>query len=363
VSDFNLADEVRRQIEQAMKKRGRVNVVVAGRSGVGKSTLINAIFQGELARTGQGRPVTQEAREYTKEGIPVAVLDTRGLEMKEYQETVRQLETVVVARAREEDAKKHLHVAWVCISEDSRRVEDGEIAVARMLSGHMPVIAVITKARSDTGFTREVADLLSFARNVIRIRAIRETDDDGHVKEPKGLVDLVDVTMEVVPEAQRNAFAAAQRVSTKAKGARAHLVVMGAATAAAAAGVTPIPFADAILIVPIQIGMLAGISAVFGLSLSQAFLSTLLSSTGGGLAATLSGRSIVSGLLKLIPGVGTVAGGAISAATAASITTLFGEAYIAVLSRLFSANDGDAPSDEEIASAFKEELARHQRGA
>jgi len=49
-----------------------VNILIAGRTGVGKSTLINAVFQGNFATTGQGRPVTQSTREIKKEGIPLS---------------------------------------------------------------------------------------------------------------------------------------------------------------------------------------------------------------------------------------------------------------------------------------------------
>jgi uncharacterized protein (DUF697 family)/predicted GTPase len=354
--EFNLADEVKRQMEDALRKRGQVNIVIAGRSGVGKSTLVNAVFQGQFAETGQGRPVTQSAREYSKEGLPLTILDTRGLEMGQYAETTRQLEHEVRARSLDPDAKRHLHVAWVCVSEDSRRVEQGESAIAEMLARYMPVVVVITKARSDQGFREEVLRLIPLARNAMRVRALREVDDEGHVLEPRGLKELVDVTMELVPEAQRNAFAAAQKVSIDQKRNRAHSFVLGAATMAGAVGASPIPFSDAALIVPIQISMLASISAVFGLPLSQAFLTTLISSAGGGLVATFSGQAIVSGLLKLLPGVGTVAGAAISAATAIAITTIFGEGYITVLSKLFTLHQGEPPSEEEIARAFREEL-------
>jgi predicted GTPase len=65
--------EAEKAMEAALKQRGRVNIVIAGRTGVGKSTLINSIFQGRMADTGQGRPVTKETREITKEGIPGGV--------------------------------------------------------------------------------------------------------------------------------------------------------------------------------------------------------------------------------------------------------------------------------------------------
>lgn len=358
--DFNIGDEVRKQVEEAFRKRGRVNIVIAGRSGVGKSTLVNAIFHGRIAETGQGRPVTREAREYTKEGIPASIIDTRGLEMAGFRETVKELEELIRSRARDEDAARHLHVAWLCIGEDSRRVEDGDLEVAEMLSRYMPVVGVITKARSDQGFRAEVERLLPQVRNVMRVRALAETDDEGHTLQPRGLVELVDLTMELVPESHRNAFAAAQRVSIEQKRKRAHGLVMAAATTAAAIGATPLPFADAALLVPTQVAMLAGVSGVFGLPLTEAFLSTLVSASLTGLGATFTGQSVVSGLLKLVPGAGTLVGGLISASVAATLTTLFGQAYVAVLSRLMAQRAGELPSAEEVARAFKEELLVRQ---
>ena len=41
-------------IRDATHETGTVNVLIAGRTGVGKSTLINEVFQGRLAETGQG---------------------------------------------------------------------------------------------------------------------------------------------------------------------------------------------------------------------------------------------------------------------------------------------------------------------
>ena len=66
---------------------------------------------------------------------------------------------------------------------------------------------------------------------------------------------------------------------------------------------------------------------------------------------------MVSNLLKFIPGVGSVAGGAISAATAAALTTALGELYIAVLAKLFTGSEGEPPSPEAIAQEFKNRLA------
>lgn len=342
-------------MEQALQRRGRVNVLVAGRTGVGKSTLVNAVFQGDLAHTGQGRPVTRGTREIVKEGVPVSIFDTRGLELAEFRSTLAALEDFVRERAGDRDPQRHVHVAWVCVAEDSRRVEQAESDLVRTLSRYMPVLVVVTKARSDQGFRAEVQRLAPEARGVVRVRAIPEEYDDGHAMPPMGLVPLVDATMEVVPEGQRNAFVAAQKVDVEAKRKRARAVVASAATAAGAIGATPIPFSDAALLVPVQVAMLAGITAVFGLPLSEAFLRTLVASAVTGTGATLTGRAVATGLLKLLPGAQVAASG-ISALTAATLTSAFGEAYVATLTHLH--REGvTPPSPEQVVEHFRRERA------
>lgn len=354
----DITNIVMKAMGDAVSERGHVNVLIAGRTGVGKSTLINAVFQGNLAETGQGKPVTTTTREISKEGIPLTIFDTRGLELQDYQNTLQELENLVKERLKETDASKHIHVAWLCIHEDGRRVEPAEIALHHLLAQHMPVIGVITKARADNNFRMEVQRLLPEAKNVVRVRALQETLDEGHVLPLLGLENLVDVTAQAIPEAYRRAFIAAQKASLQKKKELAHKIVIGASAAAAAAGASPIPFSDALILVPIQIGMLASISSAFGLELSTAFLSTLVASMAGTTGATFLGRAIVTNLLKFIPGVGTVTGGAISAATAAGLTTTLGEIYISTLESLASANKGEPPSTDQVVQEFNSRVKK-----
>jgi uncharacterized protein (DUF697 family)/GTPase SAR1 family protein len=353
-SDF--ANFLKQTLEEALEKRGRVNIVIAGKTGVGKSTLVNAVFQGNLAETGDGRPVTKTTREIKKEGIPLSIFDTRGLEISEYRNTVQELEKLLQKNRKSEDPNEHIHIAWVCVLEDSRRIEDAEIALVEMLDKYIPVVGVITKSTSDNGFRQKVQEYLPQARNVVRVRAIETILDDGYTMPAMGLDKLVELTMNLVPETQRDAFVAAQKVSVNYKLQRAHTVVAGFAVTAGGAGAIPFPFSDALAIIPVQISMLASISAVWGLPVSATFLGTLVSGAITGSAGTIVGRAAAGALLKLMPGIGSAAGGAISAGVAGTLTAAFGEAYIATLYVLTKDDPTRIPTAEEIRDEFMRQL-------
>ncbi len=96
-------DEIGQAIDEALKGLGTCNVLIAGRTGVGKSTLINSVFHGDIATTGHGTPVTRTARHIRKKGVPLGIWDTRGLEMADFRETLGELTQLVEERARHPD--------------------------------------------------------------------------------------------------------------------------------------------------------------------------------------------------------------------------------------------------------------------
>ena len=70
---------------------------------------------------------------------------------------------------------------------------------------------------------------------------------------------------------------------------------------------------------------------------------------------TLGGKTLVSNLLKFIPGVGSVAGGAISASVASMMTIALGLAYINVLKYIVEEeNKGNQVTTETIKEKMKE---------
>lgn len=111
---------------------------------------------------------------------------------------------------------------------------------------------------------------------------------------------------------------------------KANNIVLGFTATTGVTGAIPIPFADAPLLIGQQVAMMIAINSVFGFNIERDALASLASAVIGAGGATVIGKTVVSNVLKLIPGIGSVAGGAISAGTAGIITLALGKAYIEV---------------------------------
>ncbi|MDK6814896.1 50S ribosome-binding GTPase, partial [Corynebacterium sp. UMB6689] len=88
--DFSLADDLLNQAGDTINEMEKIEILVVGKTGVGKSTLINNIFREELAKTGVGKPITQHIQKLSKEDMPINLYDSRGLELsKEVQKQIK----------------------------------------------------------------------------------------------------------------------------------------------------------------------------------------------------------------------------------------------------------------------------------
>ena len=346
--------------------------MVLGKTGVGKSTLINNMFLRKVAETGVGRPVTAGIRKIELPDYPMAVYDTPGLELSGEHDVDGLLEQVVgeIRKGFESgEISQAIHCVWYCVSTPSHRFEEAEAEfLRRLLTGiehfNAPVIVVLTQsyAKADARALKAAIEKENLAiANVVPVLAEDYAIDEDYTARAYGLDRLSEVMNSVIPEAVQKTFIALQAASLELKKGKARSVVAASAATAAATGAVPIPFSDAALLVPEQITMLAGITAVFGIPMEKASLMAIVSATIGTTGATVLGRSVVAGLFKLIPGAGSIAGGVISGATAAAITTALGEAYINILARVYTgemkAADLTTPAGRaEITRAFRERL-------
>lgn len=368
-----IAQEAIDAIAEKIKNLNTLNIIVAGKTGVGKSTLINSVFRDKLAETGMGKPVTDHMRKISKKGIPLSIYDTRGFELgKEVQQQVKQevVETISKGLATQ-DINKAIHCIWYCINTASNRVEPEEIEWLKELSKEnqitqVPIIVILTQSFSKKNADAMRKMILDENLDVVQVVPVLAEDyeiDDDYVAKSYGLDVLIHVMGEALPDELMDTLQNVQIASLAEKKKRAQAAIATATLAATGEGAAPIPFSDCALLIPTQLGMIASITVIFGFDVNKSILTAFLSSTLGAGGATLLGKTVVSTLVKLIPGVGTVAGGTISAATAGVLTAALGEAYIGVMTLVFN---GEMSIDDlstkkgkdQMTALFKNELKK-----
>ncbi len=370
MSNFNAYDAAQKimdEIKENYSSLTTLNVVVIGKTGVGKSTLINSVFGENVAEVGLGRPVTQSIRKLEKEGTPLAIYDTPGLELQgdhSAENLLEQVTNLINEGIQSEDVNQAIHCIWYCINTASSRVEPTEMNFLRKLGENtkrcnVPVILVLTQAFSKKKTEEMVTALRKENLPVRQVVPVLAQDYEISEDYPKikafGIDKLVELMSELLPDTVRDTFIALQIASIDLKRKRARAAVTAAAGAAALTGASPIPFSDAAILVPTQVSMLAGITAIFGLPIEKAALTSIVSATIGTAGATVLGKTVVSNLIKMIPGAGTIVGAAISGTTAAALTGALGEAYIAILTRVAS---GDISFADLTSKEGMEELRR-----
>ena len=328
----HIVQDILHKTEEEVNSMAPVNILVAGKTGVGKSTLINAVFRENLTQTGIGKPVTKHLERITKEGIPLVLFDTKGFELNEQvQKEVRKEVLEEIQRAISTgDKSKEIHAVWYCINAANHRLESFEEGFLRELSEKLPVILVLTQSilEEETSMLMEYIHSLKLKLERV-IPVVAKPYRIGTQEIPvTGLKDLVHETLRLLPEEVEPAFINAQKVDVMKKAELARKWARGFITETFMVGFTPIPFADAPIIASSQVVMIAKITSIFGVSMNKALVTSIVSSVTGVSGAVYTGRALVSNLLKLIPGAGTVVGGIISGSTAALITTALAYAYI-----------------------------------
>ena len=330
-----LTDSFRSEYERQLDTLGRFNLAVFGKTGVGKSTLVNAVFGAPVAQTGIGGPVTGDSHLYRDDRGRLGILDTRGLELgSDDKQLLKELEAYM-KKMRRQPVEDQIHVVWYCVAGMSRRFEPFEADFIRRLDElGLPVVAVLTQVPARDGQVHPDAVALAGHITDLGLPIV-----DGHpyltyaLEDPfsgqssYGLIQLLDATFRCSPEAVHDVLTAVQQIDLARKARQARAFIATAAACAAATAATPIPFSDAAVLVPLQLAMMARLAQLYQVPVDRAALMAIASTT----LATQAGRASVTGLLKLIPGAGTVVGGAIGAGVASSFTYAMGESWLAVV--------------------------------
>lgn len=203
------------------------NIMVAGITGTGKSTLLNAVFSSDLAATGTGRPVTDQIAEYDSPDIPIHIWDTVGLELdsEKTKESIKAIRDTIANKSASDDHFDRIHAIWYCINSGSNRYQGAELDFIKNLhSIGVPFIIVLTQCIGDDDEINAFEDKIksinaSMGMKDIEIVQVLATDKKTkkYTIEAFGLNELVDTTIKKMPDFIKGGFIAAQKVSKAQK--------------------------------------------------------------------------------------------------------------------------------------------------
>lgn len=311
----------------------KMNILVLGNSGAGKSTLINAI-SGVEVQTGVGEGNTQKISVYESNTWPIRLIDTKGFEYNLWKQikTINQIKKFTKEQiSKDEEESVGIDAVWYCIEGTTRRMFTDNINMMnKSIRGwkNVPIFAVITKSYSEIDVEdNKKAVYEAFAKgkkanlkDVIPVVAQAYIINDEMIVQPRGIDELCLATVECLDEAKKISEENKFRMVLQQKRYNANAVVVGATTAGVVVGAVPVPFADSLILVPLETGLTKSILKIYGIEFSGDLVSAVVGST----AITSVAQTAVSSL-KTIP---NIASSVINAVVAGFFVAALGEAVI-----------------------------------
>jgi uncharacterized protein (DUF697 family)/ethanolamine utilization protein EutP (predicted NTPase) len=320
--------EFQEQYAEQMRNVVKPTILVCGYTGTGKSSLIQAVCGKDTVpddRIGHGKPMTQSFTQYHNDFVNL--WDSRGFEPGDREADFLETTRALVGRLQEDrDPRNHIHLVWYTIQGPGARVTPVDIELIRAVFSN--VIVCITK-NDITRPQQSAAIAAALVESGVAAESIVPVSDE----DPASLRKLIDRSMELLPAAYQDAFSAAQIIDLDRKKWKAQAVIHSAATAAAAAALNPLPFSDAALITPIQVGLIASLAVVYGLP-TQAVKMSLAP-----LVAQVAGVLTASSLTKFFPFFGSI----IESGVAFALTEVIGQLADAFMVKCYRAKVAGEP--------------------
>ncbi len=193
-----------------MSEKRYANIMLLGRTGVGKSSFINYLIGKEVSRVGTGMPVTQGFDVYQYDnisGIPLQIFDSKGLEVMDYERIKKDIFDFVGKRCGSEDVHEWIHSIFYCVNAGGSRIEPEEIEFIKKLSGKISqtLHIILTHCKKDADGERkskELADCISSQLNDrdIKVYFVNSVRTETRVAEfePFGREEILDQIFELL---------------------------------------------------------------------------------------------------------------------------------------------------------------------
>ena len=264
------------------------NIIVIGNSGVGKSTLINACLEENVAPAEYGiKGTTDKLKIYTSSKIPFRLVDTVGFEPNSLKlpfvksKGVRAVEDWVKENSEAGNVDFKINVIWFCIDGTSGKLFQDTLnnfEAATRIWKSIPVIIVVTKSYSEPDKIKNLKMINEALSNNKKLRervkavipVVAEqfiiSEESNAFAPISGIVELINKTNELIPDSRAVADKdfddfILSKLRSQANGT-VSLATIGAGVVAA----VPIPIPDAGVLTAIETFEINSISKIYGIT-------------------------------------------------------------------------------------------------
>ena len=156
--NFNKENKINNVVENTAKEKIMsnndeltLNLLILGQTGVGKSSLINALFGRKVAESRVGPPVPIEKgiKKYPTEldGKKVNLFDTEGIEVDKVPKFKEMIDKALKERRVDKDIKDWFHSVTYCIQAGGYKIQDFDIEIIKQFVDEgYNVIVALTKS-------------------------------------------------------------------------------------------------------------------------------------------------------------------------------------------------------------------------
>ncbi len=327
-----MTEKIRQAIKEAVGRfedeEEDPRILVLGATGVGKSSLVNAIFGERLQKVNTIQSTTRDfsTHEYKIDGTKILITDSPGYGEVGYDE---QYSRQVVTEAETAHAVTLVLKADEKGYERDRRIigstsKDPDFSFEKPLLTALNQIDKMKPSREwnppyeweapprddDSEKVRNIKEKVALVKDQFKtVIGRRETivipamsdEEEGRIF---GVDKFKLKLLQILPETSRYRFARSAKLAEKASkevleqlDKEADKIITAAATAAGTAVFTnPVPVSDFLILVPIQIGMIVKLGAIYGETIDKKSAIEIVATLGAGVATRVVFQTVVSWL-------------------------------------------------------------------
>ncbi|MDX5323305.1 MAG: 50S ribosome-binding GTPase [Exiguobacterium sp.] len=367
---FNLDTyDLKEELDRLRGKVKKPNILIAGATGSGKSSVVNHVFGRDLTKVAAGEPVTRGIHEFKSEDVAIVLYDSEGYEIGSARQEAYADEVIgFVERAGSKGAAEQMHLVWYAINASMKRVTPLDKALIRRLNDVTSVAVVFTQI--DQVDLDELAALREEVKDVVandavfQVSVASELLSDSELRVHLDWELLVTWSVEQLDQSLQEGLLMEVRAESeemlKLKRKKANRIISGYVASAGTAAAVPLPFADAIALTPIQVTMSVHLFRYWGVKTNDDMLRALIGSTVIPQIGRALSKTILLNVMKFFPGANAAAS-VINATVASGITWAIGLAIneVAYRNAMDSSKTIEQLLNSDFGSLFEQFMAQN----